>query len=76
MIGFDLFFGTGLLRPNVVFFITTFGNGSRSLVPAFNRKHHNLWLLRLFFLFFFFLLPNFGSNIDHDDGSLYYKNVL
>jgi hypothetical protein len=44
-------------------FITTFNNGSKSLVPAFTRNHHNLWLM-----------PNFGSNIDHDDGSSYYND--
>lgn len=37
-------------------------------MPAWSRNHHNFWLL-----------PNFGSNIDHDDGSAYYNdsyNVL
>lgn len=36
-------------------FLVTSANGSKSLVPAWNRNHHNFWLL-----------PNFGSNIDHE----------
>eukprot|EP00040_Diaphanoeca_grandis_P030603 m.181184 g.181184 ORF g.181184 m.181184 type:complete len:915 (-) comp32055_c0_seq4:30-2774(-) len=44
-------------------FITTINNGSESLVPAWTRNHHNFWVL-----------PGFGSNIDHDDGSAYYND--
>jgi len=36
-------------------FLVASANGSTSLVPAWNRNHHNFWLL-----------PNFGSNIDHE----------
>ena len=45
-------------------FITTFADGkTKSLAPAWTRNHHNFWIL-----------PNFGSNIDHDDGSAYYND--
>ena len=50
-------------------YLTTYADGkTRSLVPAWTSNHHN-----------FMLLPGFGSNIDHDDGSSYYNdsfNVL
>jgi len=49
-------------------FITTFNNGTQSLVPEYTRNHHNFWLM-----------PNSGSNIDHDDGSSFWNdsyNVL
>ena len=48
-------------------FITTFADEEhgkeKSLAPAWSRNHHNFWIL-----------PNFGSNIDHDDGSAYYND--
>lgn len=44
-------------------FLSTFRNGTASLVPRWSRNHHNFWLL-----------PNFGQNIDHDDGSAYYND--
>jgi hypothetical protein len=47
-------------------YLTTFADGKApSLVPAWTHNHHN-----------FMLLPGFGSNIDHDDGSSYYNDSL
>jgi hypothetical protein len=43
--------------------LNAFKNGTASLQPAWTTNHHNFWLL-----------PNFGSNIDHDDGSSYYAD--